>query len=299
MNFLGRYQKGVNSYLEKFGADFRIMECKEYYWGGRPSLNYRISINNVAVDLDTPEDSVPSPCFRNTLGSGDRSALAFAFFLARLDEDPNLKEKIVVFDDPISSLDNHRRTCTQQELTRLTRLVNQVIVLSHDPYFLQLIWENSLKSNLKTLCIARRSQGSKISEWDIEQATQGEYFQNYSTLAGYLDGNPNMNLYHVVRCIRPLLEGNLRVRFPGQFGRKDTLGDMVNTIRESNEQSPLNCLKLSQPNELFNINEYSKHYHHDQNPNADNYPINDGELKGYVKRTLYIIIGVVRVEAKI
>jgi hypothetical protein len=44
--------------------------------------------------------------------------------------------------------------------------------------------------------------------------------------------------------------------------------------------------------ELGSINDYSKKYHHDTNPGkADAEPLNDGELQGYVQRTLAIVGG--------
>lgn len=42
--------------------------------------------------------------------------------------------------------------------------------------------------------------------------------------------------------------------------------------------------------ELEAINEFSGQYHHDQNPGGfDTEPIDDGELQGYVKRTLDLV----------
>ncbi|GAI26296.1 unnamed protein product, partial [marine sediment metagenome] len=151
-----------------------------------------------------------------------------------------------------------------------------------------LVWNSSDKSNVKTLCIARTSQGNVISEWDIERATQDEYYKNYFTLKEYLDKGSSNGLLDVVRCIRPLIEKNLRMRFPGQFKTNDWLGDMLSNIRKSEEQDPLSRLKPSLQ-ELSDINEYSKQFHHDQNPDADSHPINDIELKTYVERTLNVI----------
>lgn len=156
---LNEYQSRINDYLEKFGAGFRIVEATESHLGGKPSLSYRISINGVAVDLEASQSPEPTPCFKNTLSSGDKSALACAFFLARLDKDPNLGDKVVVFDDPISSLDGYRRTCTQQHVLRVAGVANQVILLSHDPYFLWLTWQNAERSSVKALSITRKRSG--------------------------------------------------------------------------------------------------------------------------------------------
>ncbi len=95
-------------------------------------------------------------------------------------------------------------------------------------------------------------------------------------------------LIDIARKIRPVLEGYQRYRFPNQFPDKEWLGDMIKRIRDSAGAHPM-CPALE---ELGSINDYSKKYHHDTNPGkADSEPINDGELQGYVQRTLAIVGG--------
>ena len=293
---LRKYQKQINDYLEKFAADFQIVNSTESFSGGKPSLNYQISINDVAFDLKAQDSSEPTACFKNTLSSGDKSALAFAFFLARLDQDPNLKNKIILFDDPIASLDGHRRTSTRQQIIHKSGKAKQVILLSHDPYFLRLVWNEVDNAPIKTLCIRRKDHGSELVEWDIERETQGEYFKHYFALEEYHEHGPKGNLREIARCIRPLIETNLRLRFPGRFPQGEWLGNMIGRIRDSDENQPLLPLKPFL-NELSEINDYSKHYHHGENPDdADTYPIQDAELKAYVERTLKVIGGVLILE---
>lgn len=289
--FLTHYQNKINDYLEIFAADFRIVDSKEGFAGGKPSLDYRISINDVAFDLKAQDSSEPTACFKNTLSSGDKTTLAFVFFLARLDKEPNLSKRIIVFDDPIASLDIHRKISTKQQIIRISNLANQVILLSHDPYFLRLLWNEADKSILKPLCIRRKQQGSTIVEFDVERETQGEYFKHHFALEEYREYGPNGNLLNVVRCIRPLIEANLRLRFPGQFPQGEMLGKMIERIRDSDENQPLSPLKSSL-NDLSAINEYTRPYHHGENSMADTHPITDQELKPYVERTLKVIRGV-------
>ena len=54
---------------------------------------------------------------------------------------------------------------------------------------------------------------------------------------------------------------------------------------------PLVCLK-PQHQELSDLNDYSKKYHHLQNPMADSEPISDAALQAYVKRSLKVIQGI-------
>lgn len=98
-----------------------------------------------------------------------------------------------------------------------------------------------------------------------------------------------MNFRSVAMCIRPILEGNLRVRFPHDFSSNDWLGGFIQKARTSSE--PHLSLLQNHLSELEDINDYSKKYHHDQNPFADSEPINESELSAYVQRTLQALRG--------
>jgi len=289
-----KFENSINGYLDKFGAGFRIVEVKKSYVGGKPSSLYRISINGVVVDLGDESTSDSTPSFKCTLSEGDKSTLAFAFFLARLDHDAKagkLSSKLVVFDDPVSSYDNFRKECTQQQILRIAGLAKQVLVLSHDAYFLRLLWNGSDKAQVKTLAVIRSGQNSDITPWDVQKETQGDYFRNYFALVDFLEGSVGCDLRAVARCIRPLLEANLRLRFPKSFKPDEWLGDFIGKIAAAAGSDPLVCLK-AQHQELSDINDYSKKYHHLQNPMADSEPISDIALQSYVKRTLKVIQGI-------
>lgn len=289
-----KFEKSINEYLDKFGAGFRIVEVEKSYVGGKPSSLYRLSINGVIVDLGDDSTSESTPSFKCTLSEGDKSTLAFAFFLARLDLEAKtgeLPSKVVVFDDPVSSYDNFRKECTQQLILRIAGVAKQVVVLSHDAYFLRLVWNNSDKAQTKTLAVIRNGQNSDITPWDVQRETQGEYFRNYFSLVEFLEDGAGCDLRAVARCIRPLLEANLRLRFPKSFKPDEWLGDFIGKIAAATGADPLVCLK-PQHQELSDINDYSKQYHHMQNPMADSEPISDIGLQAYVKRTLKVIQGI-------
>ena len=249
-----------------------------------PSTSYGLQLDDVSVKLGSA-NTIGEPSFKSVLSDGDKNSLAFAFFLARLENDPTISEKIVVFDDPITSLDLNRRHCTLQEILMISNKAKQVIVLSNEPFFLRMIWENA--HNAKTLHIPRRGQQSAIEEWDIATATQSDYFRNYLDLDEYLEhgeGEPRK----VAKCIRLVLEGNLRVRFPKEFTANEWLRAFIDKIRDAKPGDPLEILQ-DNVDEIAAINDYSKKYHHQQNPDADTEPINETELGTYVERTLRVI----------
>jgi len=274
--------RAINAYLSKFGADFTLAKIATSYKGGKPSASYGLKINNTAIPLDA---NPGEPSFKTSLSDGDRNALAFAFFMVRLDNDSDLANKIVVIDDPITSLDLNRRTCTAQEIIKLCGKAKQVIVLSHEEYFLRMIWDKT--HTPKALCVRRKGNGSSIEEWDIATATQSDYFKNYAEMVAFVDGNTD-HPRSVARCIRPLLEGYLRTRFPGEFKVNEWLGDFSKQIANAPAGNRLANLKPYQ-SEIDDINGYSSKYHHQQNPNAESESINETELLTYVRRALAFI----------
>lgn len=285
------YEQSINEYLDHFNTGFRITNTRHLYRGGTPSSHYQIEINKKPLDLGDPRTPAGTPCFKTALSSGDRSALALAFFLAVLRQDSDIGQKIVVFDDPFSSLDRFRRTSTQQNILRLLNSAQQVIVLSHDAHFLKLLYDEcpSATTDTKTLRMSKAGNATVIGEWDIEAEVLSSYEKDYRTLHRfYLEraGDPRA----VARAIRPFLECLLRIRFPGHFQQKEWLGDFLAKIRAADDTSGLQLAKADLP-EMEAINDYSKKYHHQQNPHADTEPISEDELYGYVKRTLKLVGG--------
>lgn len=150
-----QYQGNINRLLQMFGADFRIENTGGRYTGGTPSSTYHLVINDSPVELGDAETPLTQPSFRNTVSSGDKTTLALAFFLSQLHQDPNHTRKIVVFDDPFTSQDRSRRSCTQQEICKLSKTTKQILVLSHDPRFLKLLYDALPNAILKTLQLTR------------------------------------------------------------------------------------------------------------------------------------------------
>ena len=105
-------QSAVNTYLSRFNAGFSLGNVCSANTRGGSTCTYDVVINNTSVSVGGGTPAPGSPSFRNTLSSGDRNALALAFFLASLDQDPGLADKVVVIDDPISSMDEHRTLTT-------------------------------------------------------------------------------------------------------------------------------------------------------------------------------------------
>lgn len=285
------YEPSLNKHLCRCGVGFRIIGLGRDYRGGKPRTDYCIKIDGESVDLGGTDTPMDEPSFKNTLSSGDKSALAFAFFIARLKQDPDLEEKIVVIDDPASSLDAQRRSYTCHQIVWLSKHCKQVIVLTHSARLARQVWDDAKGiPTPKTLWIRREGDYSIIDNMDIVEKTQGEYFKNYSEISEYLEEGPedDRHMRSVANDLRLVLEHYLRVRFPKEFEANEWLGDFLGKLSQAEKGDALYSFKPRQE-ELSEINNYASKYHHSQNPCADSEPINDGELRAWAKRTLDFI----------
>ncbi|MFA5061680.1 MAG: AAA family ATPase [Patescibacteria group bacterium] len=285
-SILQKYEQAINRLLQKFGANFTLTGTKPSFQGGRASSTYQISINNTPVNLGDEKTPRGTPCFRTALSSGDKSTLALAFFLARLEQDPLLAQKVIVLDDPLSSLDVFRTACTQQEICRLGSQAKQVVVLSHDADFLKHIYDTNIdKATIKSLQVTRDGATYAIKEWDILKACLEAAYRDFFLLRRYLDEGLSTggDLLTIARAIRPYLEGQLRGRFPDAFPATDYLGDFIGRIRNAGAGTLLVGLQ-PRVQELTDINDYSKQFHHN-GPGAPPV-VNPIELETFVKRTL-------------
>ena len=287
------YAESINDNLKKCGAGFEITELERNYIGGKPRTEYCLKIEAEKIDLGNEDTSLDEPSFKNTLSSGDKSALAFSFFISKIKQSnrEDLKETILVFDDPASSLDIHRRAHTCHQMIWFAENCKQVIVLTHNLSLAREIWEESKHLSPKSLQIIRKSGNfSVIDTLNIIEKTKSEYFKDYDLLTYYVESGPNDDdhMRLVARSIRPLLEGYLRIRFPKSFLVDKWLGDFISLLRDANPEDEIYQIKTEILDDLDDINKYSKKYHH-ENPNFRTEPINDTQLRTYVERTFKII----------
>jgi len=282
-----KYSGIINTYLQKFAAYLEIKEMKSTYKGGgdEPFAEYGLYVSGNKVNF---KDNSCDPSVKHCLSEGDKTALALAFFLAKLRIDTEIGKKIIVFDDPISSFDIERKNSTITQLYQLGQKANQLLVLTHNLLFAKEFWDK-LKSNCQVLKFCELRKSTQIVDYDIENETLNGLFKDYSVLDNFLTNGVESDIEkrNVARCIRPILEGYFRVKFHGEFLPNQWLGDFLEKIDKSIDGHPLYRIKEFS-SDLHEINDYSKKFHH-TSPNADSEPIYDGELKTYVQRTFQVI----------
>jgi wobble nucleotide-excising tRNase len=121
----------LNRHLQAFAPYLELRKLTSVYIGSstEPSVRFALCIRGQeVVQKDDPE----RPSVKYSLSEGDKNALALAFFLASLELDPQLSEKIIVVDDPVSHFDEKRRSVLMKHLVRFGQLSRQLFLLTHD-----------------------------------------------------------------------------------------------------------------------------------------------------------------------
>ena len=285
-NIFPTLEDGVNHYLERFGASFRIRSLQYSNIGGGTgsTCTYNVIINSTSVEVRGAAVEPGKPSFRNTLSAGDRNTLALALFFSTLDQNPSLKDTIVVIDDPISSLDDHRSLATIQRIRRLAQETKQVLVLSHSKRLLCGIWSGANRKDCSPLEIVKSAENSTLREWDVSEDATTEHDQRHALLREYAT-NQNVAENEVAAAIRPHLEGFLRVACPGDFPPRKSLGQFIKNCHER-EGTGDEILNASETVELEEIVEYGNRFHHDADEAWEPGEINPTELLVFVNRTL-------------
>ena len=275
------YQQAINDYLGKFNAGFRLDSVSAQNNRGGSSCTYNVLINNVSVPLASNN----GPSFRNTMSAGDRNTLALAFFFASLDQDAGLLQKIVVIDDPITSLDEHRSLATIQEVRGLAQRVQQVILLSHSKPFLCEVWNGADKTSSTALHIIRSCQSSIIRDWDVTQDCITEHDKRHALIQQYLNQSDPNKQQEVATALRYVLEAFLRVAYPAHFHPGKMLGLFHSEcLLALTSGTPI--LNQADVDELRKLLDYANKFHHETNAAYATAKINDHELVDHCTRTI-------------
>lgn len=292
----GRLGDSINSLLREFGAQIQIKDLAISYRGAqnRPRTEYALEVRGSTISLTNESGA----SFGNSLSEGDKRALAFAFFMARVMNDPMLSQRVVVIDDPMCSLDRHRKATTLRSLKILALACRQLVLLAHDIWFLR-DFDSSIaklpsngrpeRSYVKITRV--RDDLSSFSPLDIGAECQSPYQKNLSDVHCFVRGDGLVEAELVAKSLRPLVEGYVQRRFPLDVPRNVNFGEILRLIRNSATGDPLNAA-TGLLSELQAINDYTIPFMHVEGESVPDFSeLNEGELLGFCERTLRVVYG--------
>jgi len=171
------------------------------------------------------------------LSSGEKTAIAFSYFLTRLeDKDTDISRAIIFIDDPISSLDSNHLYNTFALIQAKLSDCHQLIVSTHNHEFFNLIKEwfkdKELKGKFSFYLNERITKsGDEISDIRALPKTLFEYKSEYhflfSKIKSFAD-NPSTDyesLYQLPNIIRRFLEAFIGFKYSA--GLKNGLHQLI------------------------------------------------------------------------
>ncbi len=276
--------KSISIYLIKMGIDFFDIDINE----NEQDENIIIKYKNSTSDKNK---------LRNCLSDGEKTALAFAYFLSKFENEINTPEKvrnsIVVIDDPISSLDDNRLYSTAHLIWRNFEEVKQLIVLSHNFLFLKFF--NSFYCGRANCLFLNNEMITDLP--DELKNFETPYFYMLKTIFEFLDqNNQNVNYNEAKRYlpnfIRRVLETFLSFEFSRTVNkagghRSPGLNEFNDNIDNTDMEDKIKKKLKDKINEINKIADAHSHgnAHHTQ----ENFYISEADLRILSQNTIYVI----------
>ncbi len=259
-------QEQINSILSNvLKADFLIQKMSSRSNLTRSDthfVDYEFVIDENVIPisnkrLQSDEEPLDKAYFGNTLSDSDRRLLALAFFIASLQTDNNLNEKIIVLDDPFSSFDSNRKDYLARAVIDIQNekkeQPGQVIILTHDDGFLGRLQEKLPSSDTKILKIKHSAiSGSVLEKCDVDEIIEEQYFKDLKYIKDSTDNSHNVD--EALSKVRKCLERILRHKYYFMLD-KSTLqdGSISSYLQKINDKCPVK-------DEILN-NNWHQHMH--------------------------------------
>ena len=235
---ISKYFKKINGILQEVRADFKIVEFKDNDPITANYIDYKLRINKHDIPI-VAHDSVPQ--FENTMSAGDRNTLALAFFLAKLEIDGDIDKKIIVFDDPIASMDTNRVHFLEKQIARLADDADSVIVFSHSIQFLLGVYRVCREIKHKVAYEIRRANKNEsvIAKWNIKRDLIPDFNRRLNRIKRYYNNCRSEDKDQVAYDFRMVLEGYCQVHFGMEISYSKPLSSFLNALKDGTGKLPV------------------------------------------------------------
>lgn len=227
------HQNRINQLLLTLGADFEITDLtgKTDERANEAYSDFAFLILQKKVPIRTIQDDAPN--FKNTLSEGDKSTLAFAFFVAALEKSQDLDKRVIIFDDPLSSLDENRREATARILMGLSPKVKQLCVFTHKKDFLGMLFDK-MPNNTVLQIRSDKKNGSRLDVFDVEEDRKSDYVRTIEDMQRYTVEDFGPTTDTMQGNIRKVFEVVLKTKYyralAADIKAKRGLGTMLETL---------------------------------------------------------------------
>ncbi|HLW39360.1 MAG TPA: AAA family ATPase, partial [Brumimicrobium sp.] len=277
--------KKVGEYLEKLGITHFTIDLRE----GEEQ-------NNILIKYKGFDETKKR--LRNTLSEGEKTALAFAYFMSKVTtEVTNKGQTIIVIDDPISSLDDNRLYSTAFLIHEEFKDYKQLFVLSHNMLFLKYLNPFFKSKNEKATFLISKGEIDDLPA--TLENFQSPYFYMLENIINFRDkAEPDYEdaRKYLPNFVRRVLETFFSFKYAqlaNNRGQTPGLPDFIDSVidYDSLDDKTIGSIsKTTLKNKLASINKVCDNFSHGNMQQLDecNF-IPDETLKEIAKDTLDII----------
>ena len=168
--------------------------------------------------------------------------------------DNELKQTIIVLDDPVTSFDDDRIDQTIIKIQELIEKNKQIIILAHHSNFLKQLY-GTLKKNDKLEMlfyeIIRNQDGSKFSKVEDPNIRFDPYAQKIEKLIKFIKGEDSLET-EIRQFLRVFLETEIKWRYRKQIREKNINVQKFGELIEKLKKNKIVSKPIAQ--KLFNFN---------------------------------------------
>ncbi|ERM90913.1 hypothetical protein O163_13340 [Caldanaerobacter subterraneus subsp. yonseiensis KB-1] len=201
--FINNYFEKVNDLFVSLGSNNFQIDKKIERRGNKNTIKLEIKCHNQPVNYEDIEF---------VFSDSDRRALALSIFLAKLEtlNENELKNTIIVLDDPVTSFDDNRITNTILKIKELSNKTRQIIILSHyENFFKKMLL--SLDNNYYALFkIQKANNTSGFERIEANNFLLDEHEKLFAKIKKFIDGELTQD---ISKDLRVFLENEIKIRY--------------------------------------------------------------------------------------
>ena len=273
------YGDSINQKLQEFHFDLEIDLTKK--------VQSNLSSGHLGIEVKKGGIALK---FEHSLSEGDKNALAFAIWLCTIPND-HLDQHILVLDDPMTSLDEHRQGKTITSILDFGLRGGQIFIFTHLKNFAKNIDEKiryskiykSIKSQSEHFRLIRsKDEFSIFEKWEaFEQDTKSKHLRTLDEIHEFVSGRITQpNLTDLKSKIRFILDEYINFKY-FQHLTKSHQNPQSNFLSQKLKVNPMEK-PFKQIQELY---DYSNEEHHASQTDQ----INETELKDYLTSLIQIV----------
>lgn len=149
---ISEFYRALNETLRNLNTSYKVNTGLPKYNSYGIEVDFSLVIDNAEVKTKTSKNKESKiPNFKNTLSEGEKNLLALAYFITSLRLNSDLKNSIIVFDDPTNYCDNKNKAVIAVQISQLLTRDNQILVFTHDFDFTKRMLEINAEKNVTGL----------------------------------------------------------------------------------------------------------------------------------------------------